>query len=201
MTGSFWVILLLVLVYGAVHSALASLAAKARARHWFGPRADRWFRLLYNLVAGLTLLPVLALPVLLPDHQLYAVPFPWLLLMLAGQGLAAAALLVGVLQTGLGSFIGLNQLIRHPENVPPRLVTHGLYRYVRHPLYTAGLVFIWLLPVMSTNLLALNIGITLYLYLGALVEERKLLHEFGEPYAEYCRRTPMLVPGLRLGRR
>ena len=80
MQGSFWLILGLVLLYGVVHSALASLAAKAHARRWFGPSADRWFRLVYNALAALTLLPVLALPVLLPDEQLYAVPSPWQML-------------------------------------------------------------------------------------------------------------------------
>ena len=52
MTPSFWIILLTVFVYGLVHSLLASLWAKAQARRWFGPAADRWFRLLYNLLAS-----------------------------------------------------------------------------------------------------------------------------------------------------
>ena len=71
----------------------------------------------------------------------------------------------------------------------------GLYRWVRHPLYTAGLVFIWLTPVMTVNLLAMNLGLTIYIVLGAMFEERKLLHEFGQAYADYQRRTPMLIPG------
>ncbi len=80
------------------------------------------------------------------------------------------------------------------------MVVHGLYRWVRHPLYTAGLLFIWLTPVMSINLLALNIGLSVYLVVGAIFEERKLLQAFGPAYAEYQQRTPMLVPALRLRR-
>jgi protein-S-isoprenylcysteine O-methyltransferase Ste14 len=76
-------------------------------------------------------------------------------------------------------------------------VTNGLYRYVRHPLYTAGLLFIWLIPVMTVNLLALNIGLTAYLIVGARYEERKLVKEFGEEYLHYRERTPMLIPRLR----
>jgi protein-S-isoprenylcysteine O-methyltransferase Ste14 len=68
---------------------------------------------------------------------------------------------------------------------------------VRHPLYTAGLAFIWFTPLMTVNLLVLNIGLTVYIVIGAYFEERKLLREFGPAYAEYQRRTPMLVPGLR----
>jgi protein-S-isoprenylcysteine O-methyltransferase Ste14 len=69
---------------------------------------------------------------------------------------------------------------------------------VRHPIYTAGLLFIWLMPVMTWNLLALNLGLSVYIVAGAIFEERKLLMEFGPGYAEYKRKTPMLIPGLNL---
>jgi protein-S-isoprenylcysteine O-methyltransferase Ste14 len=197
MNSSFWIILLAVAVYGVVHSWLASLQAKALAQRSLGAAATRGYRLAYNIFAVISLLPVLALPALLPDRSLYTIPPPWVYLTLALQGLALAALGVGVIQTGAWSFLGLEQLFAPAADAPPRLVIKGLYRWVRHPLYTAGLVFIWLIPVMSANLLALNVGLTLYLVIGAYFEERKLLREYGEEYADYQRRTPMLVPGWR----
>ena len=85
-----------------------------------------------------------------------------------------------------------------PGPTPPaQLVTGGFYRWVRHPLYTAGLVFIWLTSIMTSSLLALNIGLTLYLVLGAIYDERKLVREFGDVYVRYQVRVPMLIPGLR----
>jgi len=201
MTPGFWTILITVLAYGLVHSLLASLQAKALAQHWIGPGTTRWFRLIYNLLAGITLLPVLVLPVLLPDKALYRIHFPWLALTLALQLAAVLTVLIGLRHTGAGEFLGLRQLLAPGEASPPRLVTGGLYRYVRHPIYTCGLIFIWLMPLMSCNLLALNIGLTLYTWVGSRFEERKLLLEFGEAYAEYQRLTPMLIPGLRLPRR
>jgi protein-S-isoprenylcysteine O-methyltransferase Ste14 len=51
---------------------------------------------------------------------------------------------------------------------------------------------------MTFNLLALNLGLTLYIIIGAYFEERKLLLEFGGAYTEYRQKTPMLIPGLRL---
>ena len=138
---------------------------------------------------------MLALPALLTDKGLYSIPSPWIYLTLAGQLLAVVALVIGLLQTGVWSFLGLRQLIRSAEG-PYTFNVTGLYRYVRHPLYTAGLVFIWLTPVMTFNLLALNLGLTIYLVVGAMFEERKLRREFGEAYARYQDRTPMLVPGL-----
>jgi protein-S-isoprenylcysteine O-methyltransferase Ste14 len=59
-------------------------------------------------------------------------------------------------------------------------------------------VFIWLVPGMTWNILALNIGISVYNVLGALLEERKLKSEFGKSYEEYSQQTPFLVPGLKI---
>lgn len=193
----FLIIFLAVLLYGVVHSWLASLWLKARARRLLGSGSDRWYRLSYNLLAILTLLPVLALPVMLEDHQLYQIPPPWQYLALAGQALAALTLLVGLLQTDIWSFLGLRQVLFGDQTAPPRLVVGGLYRWVRHPLYSAGLAFIWLMPVMTRNLLALNLGITVYIVLGAWFEEQKLLLEYGEAYRQYQRTTAMLIPGFR----
>lgn len=192
-----WLVLLAVLVYGVVHSFLASLWAKARARRWFGSLADRTYRLLYNIFALVSFLPVLALVGLLPDQTLYTIPFPWALLTSLGQVTAVAVLLLGLFQTDVWSFLGLRQLVQPAAaDQPARLVIKGLYRWVRHPLYTAGLVFIWLTPVMTANLLAMNVGLTIYIIVGAILEERKLLREFGQAYMAYCESTPMLVPGL-----
>jgi protein-S-isoprenylcysteine O-methyltransferase Ste14 len=196
MTSSFWLILLAVLAYGLIHSLLASLTIKSHLRRLIGPAVDRWYRLGFNFIAIVTLLPILMLPLLLPDKEIYAIPIPWVSLSLAFQILAIIALMIGLRQTGIATFLGLPQAFLPGSDTPPHMVTSGLYHYVRHPLYTAGLVFIWLLPILTWNLLALNIGLTIYLLIGASFEERKLLREFGEPYAEYRRRTPMLIPGL-----
>jgi len=192
MTPSFWIILLTVFIYGLVHSLLASLWAKAQARRWFGPSADRWFRLLYNFIAVVTLLPVVILPVILIDKEIYSIPMPWTLITFTGQVLAVIILIVGLKQTGIRAFAGVRQLFT-PENIdPPKLVTGGLYRYMRHPLSTAGLLFIWLIPAMTWNLLALNIGLTAYIVIGANLEERKLEREFGEISRVYKQKIPTL---------
>jgi methanethiol S-methyltransferase len=197
MSWSFWIILCAVMLYGILHSLLASLEAKALARQWFGPAANRWFRLFYNFIAVLTLLPIMLLPAVMVDKPLYRFPYPWYILTGVLQVAALVLLAVGVSQTGLMSFLGIQQFLEQADETPPNLVVNGLYRYMRHPLYTAGLAIIWLIPVMTLNLLALNIGLTLYILIGALYEERKLLRVHGEDYAHYKQQTPMLIPGLR----
>ncbi len=119
--------------------------------------------------------------------------------MLGGQAFSALMLFVAFLQTDSLSFVGLRQLI--DEEKTGALVTRGLYRVVRHPLYTFGLLFIWLSPSVSQNSLTVYIGATLYTLIGAYFEERKLLRDFGEAYVEYKRKTPMIVPGFVFGRK
>jgi protein-S-isoprenylcysteine O-methyltransferase Ste14 len=187
--------LLAVVAYGALHSLLASLWAKKLARRSLGC-ATRGYRLAYNVVALITLLPVLAVPALDPGPELYRLRPPWVALTIAGQALALVALAVGLLQTDPWHFLGLRQLKANESEATPRLVVGGLYRWVRHPLYTAGLAFIWLSPVMTTSLLALNLALTAYIYVGSVFEERRLVAEFGQAYLEYARKVPRLIPRI-----
>jgi len=193
----FWLILAIGF-WGVVHSFLASLAVKDALRAWLGVGPIRLYRLGYNVFALVSFLPILWLTAILPDRLLYRVPAPWSYLLLAGQALAILLLVVDVLQTETFSFIGLRQLVQ--EEKPASLVTGGLYRFVRHPLYTAGLLFLWLSPGMSINSFTVSLALTGYILIGAMFEERKLLQEFGSAYIEYRRVTPMLFPGFRSGK-
>ena len=188
-------IILSLLLWGGIHSLFASLTFKALLADTVGKSMMRGYRLFYNAFSFLTFLPILYLVRTLPDAPLYSIPAPFSYVMLAGQGLGLILLLVGVLQTDTLSFIGLSQLL--PEEKPSALVTRGLYRLVRHPLYAAGLMILWLSPQVTVNSLTLYLGATVYILVGAYFEERKLLREFGPAYAEYKSRTPMLIPGLK----
>ncbi|HLF89814.1 MAG TPA: isoprenylcysteine carboxylmethyltransferase family protein [Anaerolineales bacterium] len=193
-------IFIAILLYGGVHSILAALKTKALARQWFGKHTDRWYRLFFNAFGFVSFLPVLALPPLLTDTVLYRIPAPWSYLAIAGQVGAVIMLIAGLLQTDTLSFMGVRQFITMPHYLKEeKLVVNGLYRWVRHPLYTAGMLFIWLTPVMTVNWLALYIGVTIYTVIGAMFEERKLVKAFGKEYEEYRKRTPMLIPGLKWG--
>ena len=183
-----------VAVYGALHSLLASNPVKQAFQRAFGQTSDRFYRLFFNIVGGLTFLPVLAVTALDPGQTLYHLAWPWALLTSVGQVLAAILLLLGLLQTDSLHFLGLRQ-ISHPEaSDRSGLVINGLYCHVRHPLYSAGLLFIWLSPLMTTSLLALNLGLTLYIIIGSIFEERRLVGQFGQAYVDYQHRVPRLIP-------
>jgi len=178
--------------YGAVHSLLASLPVKAAARRWFGPSADHWYRLGFNFVGGITLLPVLALTAANIGSVLVAVPWPGVIV-LAAIELAALMLMANALrQSDPAFFLGIGQLGNKPS--ANGLITTGAYGIVRHPLYSTGLLILWCFPILTTGTLAFDAAITLYVLVGSELEERRLITEFGEEYLRYRKKVARLIP-------
>lgn len=190
---SIMILLIALAIWGIVHSILASSFAKDMIGN------ANFYRLGYNIFAAISFAPILYLMKTLPDQLAYQVPAPWSVVMFGGQVFAALMLLTAFLQTDSLSFVGLRQLFETEKS--GQLVTRGLYRVVRHPLYTFGLLFVWLTSTATLNSLTVYIGATIYTLAGAYFEERKLLREFGASYVEYKKKTPMLIPGLVFGKR
>lgn len=79
-----------------------------------------------------------------------------------------------------------------------KLVTTGIYKFIRHPLYTSLLYLAWGLFFKSPSLLGgcLVIVASAFLYATALADERECLVKFGKEYAEYMNKTRMIIPFL-----
>jgi len=77
-----------------------------------------------------------------------------------------------------------------------RVVTSGVYAYIRHPMYSSLLFLAWgaLLKSVSTTTLALAVVATVALAATAKVEERENLARFGQEYRDYMKRTRRFVP-------
>jgi protein-S-isoprenylcysteine O-methyltransferase Ste14 len=180
--------------YGASHSLFASRWFKSLIHRNTHPWSRRFYRIAYNAVSVLTFLPVLAIVALHPGRLLYRIPSPSHLLSLTLQGAAVAMLILGLTHTDPWRFLGLRQLLQVEGDETQELAVRGVYRWVRHPLYTAGRLFIWTTPVMTTSVMALNLGLSVYLYVGSIFEERRLLGKFGPAYERYRRRVPRMIP-------
>lgn len=89
--------------------------------------------------------------------------------------------------------------IHHPEMQAGAVMASGPFRYVRNPLYLGGwfmIVGIAFLMPPSGALFAIAL-LTIFLFRLILGEEAFLTAQLGEPYREYLRRVPRLIPRLR----
>jgi protein-S-isoprenylcysteine O-methyltransferase Ste14 len=185
------ILALYIVGFAAVHSLLADLRLKGRAERTLGRRAMRWYRLFFTLFAAATISPLLYLLYLFPGEVLYLVPSPWRWIMIAGQVLAALAFGKTFVEAGPLQFLGIV-----PDDGEGKLIVQGVYCRVRNPLFLFALIFLWLSPIMTENLLALYLIATVYFYLGSVHEERTLAEKFGDVYRDYQRRVPRIVPRL-----
>lgn len=176
-------------VFALVHSLLALPELQRRTGELF-PRAGRFYRVTYNLIALGTFFWALSAWHLSP--VLYIVPGAGSLLFHLVQLLCLTLLIRCAVQTGVGDFLGLGQLRGTPGG--HRLVTTGCYARVRHPLYSLAVIFLALNPVMTLKWLILTVFSTGYFVIGARIEERRLLAEFGEAYRHYQQHVPMFIP-------
>lgn len=111
--------------------------------------------------------------------------------------LVAIGCVLWALSTGFFALYRLQSNIddlrgRDKQKAP--LITHGPYRWVRHPLYLSALVLLWSYPDLTLDRLLLNLLFSVWVIAGTLLEERKLLATYGEDYRNYQSEVPMMIP-------
>jgi protein-S-isoprenylcysteine O-methyltransferase Ste14 len=186
-SGPAWVVdLVWLAVFGLQHSGMARQGFK---RIWTRFVPVTLERSVYAALSGVVLL---ALPIIwqpLPGKPLWRLPLVVVIVpLLAGVGLA----LINARYDHAGLF-GLRQAWGKVEEAEELIVT-GPYRYVRHPLMASLLVFLWTHPIMKPELALLAAGLSVYILIGIVLEERDLQGRFASRYVAYRRRVPMLIP-------
>jgi methanethiol S-methyltransferase len=178
------------------HSFLITPAVIGFARKRF-EKAHRYYRIFYNVTALATLVPVLVY-----SFSIRGLPvFRWEGSFRIIQGMMVLSALVlfigGAGRYDLARFIGIRQVREDSAcgvlTDDCRLDTNGILGIVRHPWYAGGILIVWAGNLDVTAILA-NLVITGYFLIGAFLEERKLLAEFGEEYMDYRRRVSMFIP-------
>ena len=97
------------------------------------------------------------------------------------------------------TFTGIRQMMQFrktKKQAPGEIKKTGLLGIVRHPLYLGVIIFIWC-NTFSTTDIVINSVLTIYIFLGTLLEEQKLVLEFGDSYIQYKKEVPMIVPFLK----
>lgn len=80
-----------------------------------------------------------------------------------------------------------------------KLVTHGIYRYIRHPLYTVGSSLFISFGMMADSWFVAALGILTFILMAIRTpkEEANLIEKFGDEYREYMKRTGRFLPKFR----
>jgi len=179
-----------------VHSAMISLTVTDYLKRRIGNRF-RYYRLVYNGIAFVTLVPVVMCA--------YAVRTPPLFTWQGSLRVVQVLLLIisfllflsGARHYDALAFLGIRQLkqsdscIGLTENC--ELDTTGILSILRHPWYTGGMLIVWARD-LDVSAIVTNLVITGYFIAGTLLEERKLSTAFGKGYTEYQKKVSMFFP-------
>jgi len=79
------------------------------------------------------------------------------------------------------------------------LVTHGIYRWVRHPLYSVGSTFFVSFGLMSDSWFIALLGVLAFIGMAIRLpkEEANLIKKFGDEYREYMKTTGAFLPRIK----
>jgi protein-S-isoprenylcysteine O-methyltransferase Ste14 len=161
------------------------------------PNGKKYYRMGYNIIALLTLLPVLLYTAKLRGPIIFAWGGGWRLLQVLVAVAGMGFLIAGARRYDIPQFLGIRQIQQESSctvlTEDCNLDTGGVLGMVRHPWYSGGMLIVWARPLDMAAILT-NIVITGYFFLGALLEERKLLVQFGRQYADYRQRVSMFFP-------
>jgi len=186
--------LALIALFGVQHSVMARPAVKEAL---FGTLPVSVRTSTYTVLSALCLLLIMLLwqPISGTLYVFESGPLFWTatLFYVFGWGMA----FVATFQIDHFELFGLHQGYRALKNLPEpevRFQKRGFYRFVRHPIQTGTVIGLWATPAMSTGHLLFSAGMTLYVLIGLILEERDLVRTLGTAYARYKEEIPMLLP-------
>jgi len=189
-------LVILWIAWCALHSALIAPYVTDRLRRRF-PTGFRYYRILFNLLAVFSLLPVLFYTFTLKGAPVVAWAGPWRIVPILLGSVALLLFVAGGRRYDLLQFSGIRQIKQERTcsvlTEDCSLDTGGVLSIVRHPWYSAGMLVVWTRPLDMTAIAA-NLVVCGYFVVGAILEERKLKVQFGRQYADYQRRVSMFFP-------
>jgi methanethiol S-methyltransferase len=189
---------LLWIAYCAIHSELISI----RATNFFKRVLETrycYYRLFFNIFSLITLI------LLLKYSRAPRFQGSWSLIWSGNWRiiqyvlmLAAFVLVVsGARHYSISQFLGLQQIRTRRSagglTQSGDIDTTGILGITRHPWYLAVFVLLWTSDQNAGSII-INAVLSAYLVIGTLLEERKLVLEFGDKYREYQERVSMLIP-------
>ena len=176
-------------LFAIQHSILSSRTCKNKCYSLgISPRA---YRLVYVILAIAITSIWLGFIHSLPNQGVYEIHGVWRWFF---YGLQLAGLWVFILALrpiDVPAFLGLRAF---KDQIEP-FIEAGIYRHIRHPMYSGILLIFIAMPVQSINSLNFYACVTLYFIIGSRLEERRMIADHPE-YKDYRKRVPAFIPRL-----
>ena len=173
--AKYLILVLLLIAWCVLHSAMISVSVTEYLKRRLGEKF-RFYRLFFNLVAILTLIPVALFAYSIQTQVI----FNWSGYLRIGQvmvlGLTVLLFFLGGRHYDAYQFLGIKQIQEGTSNKvitdTGELDTSGILGITRHPWYLAAILFIWARQLDLSGILV-NIILTAYLIIGTYLEEKK----------------------------
>jgi protein-S-isoprenylcysteine O-methyltransferase Ste14 len=179
-----------------LHSALISITVTDFAKKKLGG-GFRFYRLFYNVVSLVTLTPLVYYSHMLREAPVFRWEGPLGIVQVFLLAVSVYLFVAGGRHYSWARFWGISQIkaggVGSSLADRSTFVVSGIHRIIRHPWYLGGILIVWAQD-LSTSTILINMVINVYFMIGAVLEERKLVLEFGEKYREYQRTVSMLFP-------
>jgi methanethiol S-methyltransferase len=184
------------ILWCSLHSLLIAVPVtdylKKQFEEWY-----RYYRLVYNLLALVSIAPVMLYSISIETTPIFHWEGALTLIRYMLASVSICLFIAGARHYRLSKIVGIDQIrtgktsrLLTEHNV---LSTTGILGIIRHPWYAGSLLIVWTREIGLVGL-STNILLSLYLVIGAFLEEGKLLKEFGDAYRQYQNRVSMLFP-------
>ena len=177
-------------VYFYLHSLLASIPVKNFITQFFSLPSARAYRIGYNIVGFTGICLLLYLQYITPSVLLFITDTTSLIFALLTGITGFIIMIISIKNYDWKSFAGITN-----EKVYA-LVINGINKYVRHPLYSGTMLFVTGYFIWQPYLknLILLILMCIYLAIGILYEEKKLVKIYGTAYRDYQQKVKKMIP-------
>jgi protein-S-isoprenylcysteine O-methyltransferase Ste14 len=186
------------LCWCAMHSMLIDRFVTDAVEHYL-PNLYRYYRLLYNSLSLVTLIPLLLFTWKTGGEVVFSWTGWWITVRILFLSVALLLFRAGAKRYDVRYFLGLKQIQTGTGSTllgaSEDFSDAGAFGIVRHPWYLGSLLFIW--SIRSTYPWSVFLStciLSAYLVLGTFLEERKIIAEYGGSYRDYQQRVSMLFP-------
>jgi len=189
---------LLWIVWCAMHSILIDPYITNFVKYRFS-ELFRYYRMLYNGFSLVTLMPLVVVTYMSPG----AVVFSWDGYAIIGRGFLLMTAMYffssGAKHYDLQHFLGTRQARTGESQTllsdSKVFQEKGVFGITRHPWYLGTMLLVWsILQNYSLTEVFVAVVLSSYLVVGSLLEERKIIAEYGDRYRHYQQQVSMIIP-------